>query len=155
MYVRDQEAQHHNACPSPVALFRLPNLILCLRPLEASQRSIHPDRSEMEQSILATRYTMSGITILQSNSRFSQSSSRHEDGLAPTSKSGPAVGGMADFVWQDILTEWYAQKQALLILSWRSSTINTYRPAWNRSRKRRESHYINYKYPNADQGAVT
>lgn len=122
-------------------------------PLESSQRSIHPDRSEMEQSVLATRRSTSSPTTPLADSRSGHSSCRHEDRNSPSSSSGPAVGGMADFGWQDMLTEWTAQEKALLMSSWRGSTINTYRPVWRRWRSWCETNLINFKYPNADQVA--
>lgn len=143
--------------PSPVALqtsMAVPtteSYTQSPRPLESSQRSLHPDRYEMEQSILATR--CSSTTIATSDSRSSSSTYRYEDGHAPTSRSRIATVDIADFGWQNMLTEWTTQEQALLMSSWRGSTINTYRPGWNRWINWCEIHLINYEYPNADKVA--
>lgn len=60
---------------------------------------------------------------------------------------------MADFGWQELLADWTEQEQKLLMSSWRNSTINTYRPAWERWKKWCELHSINYKLPKAEQVA--
>ncbi|CAK1599032.1 unnamed protein product [Parnassius mnemosyne] len=123
------------------------------KPFESSQRTIYINCPEMEQGVLASRCSTPSSAPPLSNSRSSPHSSRHENRHTPSTDSRLALGGMVDFGWQDMLTEWTDKEQKLLISSWRGSTINTYKPAWNRWKKWCESNSVNYKYPHPEQVA--
>lgn len=57
---------------------------------------------------------------------------RYDDGPS-TSKSGRNDDGSLEmWGWNKYLTNWTEEQQSLLASSWRKSTMNTYRPAWNR-----------------------
>lgn len=121
--------------------------------LEPEQRGLHIDCPEVEQGILAGRRSTASSTSPLSNSRSSTRSYRYQNGDASATSARPTLGGMADFGWPDMLTEWTDQEQQLLMSSWRCSTINTYKPAWRRWRQWCESRSIDYKYPTPDQVA--
>ncbi|CAK1599031.1 unnamed protein product [Parnassius mnemosyne] len=138
--IQDKQAQHHNAFCHQwhyklAWLFPPPNLI---------------------PRVLNHLNQASGLYILIApkwNKVSSPHSSRHENRHTPSTDSRLALGGMVDFGWQDMLTEWTDKEQKLLISSWRGSTINTYKPAWNRWKKWCESNSVNYKYPHPEQVA--
>ncbi|XP_039758142.1 uncharacterized protein LOC120632354 [Pararge aegeria] len=107
----------------------------------------------MEQSVLANGCSEQSNTTTVCDSRPGVHSVRYENRHPPTRDSRSKIRSLADFGWQEILTGWTNQEQELLMLSWRDSTIKTYKPAWNRWRKWCDSESINYKYPNAEQVA--
>lgn len=120
---------------------------------EPIQRRLYIDCPEVEQGVLAGRCSTTSATSPLPNSRSSLHSRRHQNGDASAASARPTLGSMADFGWQDILTDWTDQEQKFFMSSWRGSTINTYRPVWGRWKRWCESHSINFKYPNADQVA--
>lgn len=125
----------------------------CSETSESSQRVLHTNCSKLEQGVLAGRRTTASETASLSDPGPSPLSNRHENRNASTTSTRPEPGGLADFGWQDILTEWTDQEQKLLMSSWRGSTINTYKPAWRRWKQWCESHSVSHLKPNADQVA--
>lgn len=120
---------------------------------QSCEGQIHSNSSEMEKSILESRSSASSATGTLSDSRLTAEPHRHENGNTPTGSAGPVSGGMADFGWKELVSDWTEQEQQLLMSSWRPSTINTYKPAWTRWRRWCGDHTINFKNPSADQVA--
>ncbi|XP_041969836.1 uncharacterized protein LOC121726514 [Aricia agestis] len=120
---------------------------------EPGPGSVHTDCPEVGQSVLAGRCSPPCSSASIHDSGLTTRSPGHDDGNSPSTSQRPAAGGLANFGWQEMLTDWTEEEQKLLMSSWRASTIKTYRPAWDRWKKWCESNSINFKYPNADQVA--
>ncbi|XP_045499316.1 uncharacterized protein LOC123705257 [Colias croceus] len=102
---------------------------------ERSYGEVHSDCPQMAQSVLAGRCTAESAGSSLSHSRSSTGVNRHDNGCTPTTSTRPAIGSLVDVGWQEILAGWTNQEQELLMSSWRSSTLNTYKSAWARWKK--------------------
>lgn len=120
---------------------------------EPSNRTIHPNCTQMEQGVLAGRCSTTSSSTAVPDTRPASSSNRHANRLASAANSESAPRSMVDFGWRELLTEWTDQEQELLMSGWRPSTIKTYKPAWTRWKKWCESKSVNFKSPKADQVA--
>lgn len=58
--------------------------------------------------------------------------SRYNNRTTTSQDIGDDDGGMAMWGWMEHLNNWSEEQKALLLSSWRESTLKTYRPAWNR-----------------------
>lgn len=122
-------------------------------PPQRSPRPLHTNSPELEESILANGSSAASAPTSISNSRAGPSAGRHEDGLPSARDTGPVPGGMVDFGWQGLVDDWTETERKLLMSSWRKSTINTYKPAWNRWKRWCHSQAIPFQTPKAEQVA--
>lgn len=117
------------------------------------RRPVHPDRSEVEDGILARGPTSPSHSRPVPHTGPSTSSDRHEDRNTSARDSRHSFRSLADFGWTDEIKNWSVGEKTLLLSSWRNSTLNTYIPAWNKWKAWCVSNKVTYKNPCPEQVA--
>lgn len=120
---------------------------------ERCPRSVHSDSTEVAQSILESGSTSPVPPGAVPHSGPSSRTDRHENRDTPAGDPGHMFGSMADFGWAEFIKDWSVEEKSLLLSSWRKSTLNTYRPAWNKWKAWCISSNISYKDPSPEQVA--
>lgn len=99
---------------------------------QSSSRCIPDSCTEVVPSILESRLEDQSDRTSVHDSPIIESASGHEDRAATTSGEGAGLRSMEMWGWSESLGDWSAEQKCLLKQGWRSSTLNTYRPAWQR-----------------------
>lgn len=99
---------------------------------ESSNRHIHDCSSPMGTCILESRSPEPRHRSPLHNQKSRESTCRRHDSTAPTGSQEHDPGDMEMWGWSEALSSWTRTQKDLLKSSWRSSTLNTYKPAWAR-----------------------
>lgn len=115
--------------------------------LDFSPTSSHPEGSDaikqrhghvphssstLDEHILEARSQEPGACGSVYNREPRESSNRHDNGSSSTQGGRDDNRNLEMWGWNKKLSNWTAEQRTLLETSWRQSTLNTYRSAWNR-----------------------
>lgn len=96
------------------------------------RRPVPPRRPNMGQSLLGTRSPSKGSRTTSSNTGLEVESNRSADKSTTPGGREPKVGGLEGSGWAKCVRGWSSSELELLGLSWRKSTLKTYKPVWSR-----------------------
>ncbi|XP_050673481.1 uncharacterized protein LOC126971302 [Leptidea sinapis] len=121
--------------------------------LKRGSGPLHIDSPTMDEILLDSRHPAQSNTSPVSHCKSSQSTGRHKDVDASTSNTRNPVGSVADFGWSEVIEDWSEEDKALLLSSWRKSTLNTYAPAWRKWKEWCAKGSTNFKFPSPTEVA--
>lgn len=105
-----------------------------LTTLEPSQRQIRSDSTQMGQNFLESGPAQESTSTAFSNKESSSSPARLDDSGTTTKCETIKIGGLEGSGWSNLVKDWSVEEITLLEGSWRKSSLNTYKAAWNRWR---------------------
>lgn len=103
--------------------------------LENVEGTLSACDTEMGESLLGQRNKRSSRLLPSCHSGSEEQPHRPANKPGPARSRSPKFGGMEGTGWTSHLTGWNSSEKDILESSWRSSTMKTYRPAWNRWRE--------------------
>ncbi|XP_063827850.1 uncharacterized protein LOC135077240 [Ostrinia nubilalis] len=133
----------------PSAEFDSPSTVVS----QHGERSVCFDHPEVEQGLLESGPSSPRHSGTIPHTEPGTSTHRHENRDASAPDPRNMFGGMAGIGWFDEIKGWSQEETSLLMSSWRKSTLNTYRPAWNKWKTWCGANSISYTSPSPEQVA--
>lgn len=99
---------------------------------KSSVRDLHNHMPQVEERLLENRTeeTIYGSTLHHKISKAS--ASRHANRSTTTVRPSAGIGSMEMSGWEDLTKDWTTTQKSILEAGWRSSTLKTYKSAWDR-----------------------
>lgn len=94
--------------------------------------SLYNHCTQVEEAVLGSRPEKSCSTAPSQDKGSELDVSGNNDRTSPTASTGPEVGSLAYFGWDEITEGWSAEEKSLLLSCWRKSTLKTYTPVWRK-----------------------
>lgn len=116
-------------------------------PSEQMSRNISDCRPEMGASLLETGSEKSGNRPPLDDQEPLPGTYGHLNQQTPSQGQRNDIGSLEMWGWNEKLSDWTTQQKHLLMKSWRSSTVRTYKPAWARWIKWAKLNHISVSEP--------
>lgn len=118
------------------------------QPIEGS---ISFSSASLAESVLAGRPQNESLSGPANPEKLTPESNRHVNRSPSTERARPNSRGMEMWGWTEDLNDWSGNQITLLKGSWRSSTLKTYKVAWERWLSWAKRNNVNFKKPNGSQ----
>ncbi|CAH2107823.1 unnamed protein product [Euphydryas editha] len=99
---------------------------------EQVQRHISNNSPEVAEGVLEARPKEQSSSTSMDHQESTSGPDRHIDRPSPTKSVGNDSGSLEMWGWSEFLSEWTEQQKGLLLNSWRTSSLRTYKLAWER-----------------------